>query len=270
MVSETPVFLQLTPEEITVLYEHLVPSPSVLPYDDLLPQYSEEQRVLALDVARRGLVARLLLDPGREGIERLNPVALAIAGSTLLAQRTLRILRQTSTSETQTIDFYKLDETTHLMHTIADERLQQFVLLSNPRDYQEAIFSGLDLEALGEADDLEIILDSDLFNNAVTQAQSGIAVAVQKLLAEAELPNEVADRLIATLSGTFEFKTIISSASGEGIRSTDQSLTFLSSAGVMWLVDRKVDSQSNNRLHIRLLNDATMHRIIQAFLNLQE
>ena len=57
MEDATVLTIRLTPEELVVLYEHATDPSIELPYSDLLPEYSEAERELATEVARRGLIA---------------------------------------------------------------------------------------------------------------------------------------------------------------------------------------------------------------------
>lgn len=243
-MAELPsVAFRFTEEELVVLFEESVGSPDDLPYAELLPEYDERQRGLALDVARRSLLARGTLQvAGDEGI-KLNDLGYAAAAAGLILDARLTFARRSSEGTYQVVELYDLDETTRLMHTTVGDKLHEYVVLHDDDLLASALRFGVGLadEELASTENAvsfqPMSLPVEVWTGALAEASSGDAAAVEAVLAIGSA-NEAISSLAVALTTSSELTTLVHrTESGEdGV--AEPALLFLHGNGLWWQVDK--------------------------------
>jgi hypothetical protein len=234
MEDATILIIRLTPEELAALYEQATEPSIEIPYTEILPGYSEGERELATDVARRGLIARQLLEPDDEEGFTLHPMALAIAGGSLLADSSIVILSQTETEEFGSIQFHQYGEDIYLTHTYLPDGLHEFGIFIDEVTYHQAI-----LQAIQFLDSAELTcppgeLSTELLDRVFEQAGEGNTKAILGILKESALSKQTAKQLASTLSEPFTIKTITKLNHEDRTEPERQELTFLQSSIGLW------------------------------------
>ncbi len=262
----TVLTIRLTPEELAVLYEQATDPSIELPYSDLLPGYSEAERELVTEVARRGLIARELLEPDEEQGYTLHPMALGIVGGSLLADSSAVVLSQTNTEEIGSIDFHQYGEEIYLAHFETPEGLHEFDLFVDETTYQQAILTALQLIDPAELTCPPGELSTELLDRAFDQAGEGGAEAVLKVLDETSLSEDTAQQLAITLGAPFAVKTI-TMLNGEGETGPEgQELAFLQGSNGLWHLQAIADDEDQALVLLQPMSATESHEKVQALI----
>lgn len=268
MEDATILIIRLTPEELVVLYEQATDPSIETPYSDLLPGYSEAERKLATEVARRGLIARQLLESDGDGGFTAHPMALAIVGCSLLADSSAVVLTQTITEEIGSIDFHRYGEEIYLAHTQSTDGMHEFDIFVDEATFHRAI-----LEAMQLLDPVELTcppgeLSSELLNRAIEQAGEGDAEAVLRILNESSLSEDTAQQLATTLDGPFAVKTITMLNDEGDTSSEERALAFLQSSNGLWHLQAISDDVDEAFVSLQPMSASESHEKVRELIRI--
>ena len=262
----TVLTIRLTLEELAVLYEQATDPSVEIPYSDILPGYSEAERKLVTDVARRGLIARELLEPDDEQGYTLHPMALGIVGGRLLADSSAVVLSQTSTDKIGSIEFHRYGDEVYLAHLETPEGLHEFDLFVDEATYHQAILAALQLIDPAELTCPPGELSTELLGRAFDQAGEGGADAVLKVLDGTSLSEDTAQQLATTLGEPFAVKTI-TMLNGEGDTSPQgQELAFLQGSNGLWHLQAIADDEDEPRVSLQPMSATESREKVQALI----
>lgn len=234
--AEDPVALsvRLTPEELVVLYEESIDRSAAIPYSDLLPDYSESERELATDVARRSLIARQLLQSDGNGGLAPHPMALAIVGCTVLAKGMITVFAQLDNGEIRSVDFHHYRDEVYLAHSESQDGYHAFDLYVDEATFHQAILGSLQFEASPDLSCPPGELSGEQLERIVDLARERDSKAVLAALKESSLEKETINELAKSLKGPFVIKTI-SLLNGEDDESPgERELVFLQGDNGLW------------------------------------
>ncbi len=237
MATELPLVLRFTPEELAALFEQMAAPATQLDYADLLPEYSEEERKLAIQVARRSLLARKIIMPDEAGGFQLHPLALTAVAGMMRQEPAVVVFRQASADELNLLEFHALSEGIYLSHAEPSPDVHELAVYPDVDSYRQAILDGLALTAEGELACPPGKVAQATLSRAIEAAENGHGKAAREALAKGGLPKETAEALAATLTQPHEFKTLVvlenqADPTGEG-----QTLAFLEGENGVWLLE---------------------------------
>lgn len=266
MEDATVLTIRLTPEELVVLYEHATDPSIELPYSDLLPEYSDAERELVTEVARRGLIARELLEPNEEQGYILHPMALGIVGGSLLADSSAEVLSQTNTEEIGSIEFHRYGDELYVAHTKLPDGLHEFDLFVDEATFQQAILGALQLLDPAELTCPPAQLSAEQLDRAFDQAWEGEADAVLEILNESDLSEDTAQQLASTLDGAFAVRTITMLKGGGDTGEEKRELAFLQGGNGLWHLQAIADGEDEARVSLQPISASESHEKVQALI----
>lgn len=242
------ISVNLTTEEMVVLLDQLGVDGYAGLNTSALDGLSDKERGVALDVARRGLIARRALVKNDANGWSLGQYPLAALGASLSPERTAMVLRGNSRDTTEARLFHVAQDV-FTTHEVIDEGIHRFLILRDGDTWREAILSsaGLDLEvapnrmpALPPAQ-----IHASALNDAYEQAQSNSAVGAAAVLAGAGVESTLAKYLATTLAQPVSFATVIAISHGPALRRQD--VTLLAGASGCWQLEPG-DGQEGDRV----------------------
>jgi hypothetical protein len=260
----TAYVIRLTAEELTALYKLSTLPSAEIPYSDLLPQYSAEQREVAIEVARRSLIVRQLLVPNDDGELELHPLALAVVGGALLAKRSLVVRTQSSTGEVESRDFRTYGNEVYLAHVEQPDDLHEFAIFADTASFGQAIQSALAMAAPTGLSGHSGTLPSALFSRAIALAREENRGGIAATLGQSSLPQETAEALAATLSGPHTLKAFEVRDRATEPAEPQQTTVFVQGDGALWLLETVPDSGEEELLSVQTLSATEFQQKVQA------
>ena len=238
MTVEEPalaVTLGLSPEELLYLLERLklpdLPGMEREAFDQLDP----EQRQLAFDVARRGLLAREVLLPGGEAPRDVNPVVLAMLAPNLAPEQSLWLWQRAGNAPGRTY-YAHTWQAVHVLRWQSDLGIHQFLLLSSKAALAQAVTDMLELAPTAASNGAAHRLPANAFEQAHAAVDDAGASAAADLLRKAGLPPETAAALAADMAAP---RTVLSVLGTHHTENAAPGLAFTVIAGpaLTWLAD---------------------------------
>lgn len=267
MAEEASILrIRLTPEELAVLFQEATGPEAEAPTDDILPNYSEEQLGLVLDVALRGLIARELLHPDGEGGVTLHSLAIGIVGCSLLADGSVTIRSQAHGGEIRRREFQAHKDEVWLAHAETEEGLHMFDFFVDESAYHQAILAAPQFGQLAALACPPGELSLESFDRVLASASGGDGKKVAAQLGDSPLAEKTATHLARTLEGPYELKTITAIDKVEGSVSKEDGLTFIQSQDGLWQVG--VETQGKGTVSIQSLSAEESLEKVQALVGL--
>lgn len=268
MDTKPPILMRFTSEELAVLFEQLAGQATPLDYQDLLPRYSEEQRKLAMEVARRSLVARQLIQPDDAGGFKLHPLAQAAVVGMVRQEPSIVVFRQRNAEDLKVSEFHTLPEGTYLSHTEPSEDVHEFAIFADAASYRQAILDGLALATEGKLTCPPGQLTQEVLERSLALAQGGNSQGALEALSRSPLPKPTARQLAASLSQPHEFKTIVALGTPSDTISQGTVLSFLHAPNGLWRLDSPADSQTDGLVSVQPMSEAVARQAVRKFLTL--
>jgi len=237
MTVEEPalaVTLGLSPEELLYLLERLklpdLPGMERETFDRLDP----EQRQLALDVARRGLLAREVLLPAGDA-PNVNPLVLAMLAPNVAPEQSLWLWQQAGSEPGRTY-YAHCWQAVYVLRWQSDLGIHQFLLLSSKAALAKAVTDLVELAPAAAANGTAHRLPANAFEHAHAAVDDAGASVAADLLQKAGLPPETAAALAADMAAP---RTVLSVLGTHHTENAAPGLAFTVIAGpaLTWLAD---------------------------------
>jgi len=241
------ITVNLTTEELVVLLDQLGVDGYAGLNTDSLDDLPERERRLALDVARRGLIARRILVKDDSGSWQLGQYPLAALGVSLSPEHSVMIIQGQSRGAADAHLFHAA-QGVYTTHEVVEEEIHQFLLLRDERTWGEAILSaaGLGKEEVGvQLPQLpQAIVHATALNEAHERAQSESAVGAAAVLTRDGVDATTSKFLATTLAKPVSFSTVIAIDHRSGGAPMD--VTLLTGAAGCWLLESR-DGDGDDR-----------------------
>ena len=252
------ISVHFTPEELFVILDQLG-GPALLGLSrETFEQLPEAHQTVALDVARRGLIARQLLALAEQGQVKIQAMVAGVIVPCVSPEQSVIIVDSQGVRPARTFYFHQA-EAVHVLYQITADNLYRFNLLRNGDTFKLAISNALGLTDLHGSDGPAERLTRASFEQAQTAAEQDGPELAQAGLTEAGLNPTLAAHLASTLAGQAEFKTL-TVIDHEAQRS--QTLTLLPGRAGSWMLEEEA-----GQIRIQPVTSATIYDRVQALLN---
>jgi hypothetical protein len=264
MTVEEPalaVTLGLSPEELLYLLESLklpdLPGMEWEAFDQLDP----EQRQLAFEVARRGLLAREVLLPAGDP-PNVNPLVLAMLAPNLAPEQSLWLWQRTGNEPGRTYYAHSW-QAVYVLRWQSDLGIHQFLLLSSKAALAKAVTDMLELAPTAAPNGTAHRLPADAFEHAHAAAGEAGASAAAALLQQAGLPPETASALAADMASP---RTVLSVLGTHHTENAAPRLAFTAIAGpaLTWLAD--YETAAEPQITLRQAAPGEIEQRVRAFI----
>jgi hypothetical protein len=268
MATEAPIVLRFTSEELAALLEVIAAPAAHLDYEDLLPEYSAEQRALAILVARRSLLARNIIQADEAGGYHLDPLAQAAVAGTLRQDPAVVVFNQHGAGDLTSAEFHSLAEGILLSHSEPANDVHELALYPSTEAYRQAILASLALAAESNLGCPPGKIEQAKLSRSIELAEAGDAKAALAELAKSALPKKTAQELAATLAGPHDFKTLVLLENQADSTSEGQTLAFLQGSNGLWRLEGLDGDEADSLVALAPLSNAAAQETVQQFLNL--
>jgi hypothetical protein len=251
------ISVNLTTEEMVVLLDQLGTAGYAGLDTSSLDQLSERERSLALDVARRGLIARQHLTRDGAGEWQVGQFALAALGISLSPSQSVMVIRGQS-QDTAVSYLFHTAQDVFTTHEVIEHTIHRFLVLRDGPTWQEAVLSAAGLAAADSSDTAPqvppALVRQSLLNDAYAEAQTGTPAKAEAMLVQAGVNEATAQSLAAALTEPVTFATIIAITHTPEERRRD--LTLLTGANGCWRLESQNGTGDDGQLGVAPLSAA--------------
>ncbi|MCB0168513.1 MAG: hypothetical protein KDI79_30065 [Anaerolineae bacterium] len=260
------ISIQFTPEELFVILEGLGDAQLLGLTRDKFNQLPADHQAVALNVAKRGLIARGLLLVDERGREKIQAMALGVIVPSLSPDQSVIIVRNPSDKPAQVYYFHQARDV-HVVYFGTPAATYHFNLLRDQATYDQGMANVLDLGQVYDDSPAPIRLPNHLFDQAQNAARTGGADAARAVLSASTLDQATLTQLVSTLGSPFEFKAITAIDHTTAPEPTITVLTVLHGHNGLWTIDKAPDNQGD--LLIQRLSAAAVQDKVQGLVNRQ-
>ncbi|MCB0213953.1 MAG: hypothetical protein KDJ52_31740 [Anaerolineae bacterium] len=241
--SLSAISIHFTPEELIILLEGLGDA-QLFGFSrekfDALPKDHQE---VALNVAKRGLIARGLMIVDEQGREKVQAMALGVIVPSVSPDHSVIIVRNPSDKPGQVYYFHSVPDV-YVVYFGTPLATYHFNLLRGQDTYEQGISNVLDLGEVDTYSPVSFRLPSDLFDQAQNAARTGGADAARTVLSQTNLDQDTLNELVSTLGAPFEFKAI-TAIDHTTPEPTLNVLTILHGHNGLWAIEQAADNKSD-------------------------
>lgn len=260
------ISIHFTPEELFVILEGLGDARLLGLTRDKFEQLPADHQAVALNVAKRGLIARGLLIVDERGREKIQAMALGVIVPSLSPDHSVIIVRNPSDKPANVYYFHQARDV-HVVYFGTPLATYHFNLLRDQATYDQGIANVLDLGQADASSSSPVRLPNNLFDQAQNAARIGGAVAARAVLNASTLDQETLTQLVSTLGSPFEFKAITAIDHTTTPEPTITVLTVLHGHNGLWAIEQAPDDA--NDLLIQRLSTAAVQEKVQGLVNRQ-
>ena len=225
----------LSPEEVLCLLNHLeapdLPGVDRESFNALEPA----QQQMALDVARRGLLARELLLPENDALN-VNPLLLSMLVPNLVPEHSLLLWQQDDGNPGRMYYGHSWEDV-HVLRWLSRLGIHQFLLLSSKEALAKAVVDLLELEMRPSPNETMHRLPVAVFEQAQAAASAEGTAAAAERLRSGGLPQDVATLLGTALAAPRRLASIAGIHHAEEQGGVRLSVMAIETREGAWLVD---------------------------------
>ncbi|MCB0191786.1 MAG: hypothetical protein KDJ65_07570 [Anaerolineae bacterium] len=253
------VSIHFTPEELIILLEGLGDARLFGFSREKFDELPKDHQEVALNVAKRGLIARGLLIIDEQGREKVQAMALGVVVPSVSPDHSVIIVRNPSDKPGHVYYFHTVPDV-YVVYFGTPLATYHFNLLRDKDTYEQGISNVLDLGDVDTDSATPFHLPSDLFDKAQNAARTGGADAAHAVLSLSNLDKETLTELVSTLGSPFEFKAI-TAIDHTTPEPTLNVLTVLHGHNGLWAIEQAADNK--NDLAIQRASAAVIQEKVQ-------
>ncbi len=225
-------------------------------------QLQEAQQKLALDVARRALLARQLLVPGDGGLQA-DPLVPILLGPNVAPEHSIIIWRSGGAEPERTYFAHSLKDV-HVLRWTSALGIHQFVLVEDKAALEKSVLDLLALEGGELLSGPVSRIQAATFEQAKAAAAERGAAAAESLLRESRVPAETAAAVAAALAAPKALVSMAGMHHGRENSRSEFSFTVLKGDHGVWLIESP-ETDSDDQLTIRPSSASEVAQRIRAF-----